>query len=152
MEFRISYMSNALEDFVSSVAALFAGSSVARFALIEEPGEHCWTLNRTEGRLSVTVVHLNAMYRTRNYNARARPGQPPPEEAGDLVASFECSISEFAGAVAGMVRDINSRYTESDFRRTRNPAIPPGLADRLHQLTGSCGSLGSSSGSGPSGR
>ena len=54
-----------------------------------------------------------------------------------MVVSSECPISEFAEAVAGMVRDINARYTESDFRRTRNPGIPPDLVARLGELT--CG-------------
>jgi hypothetical protein len=135
-EFRVSYMSNAVEDFVSSVVTLLSGEAVVRFALIDEPGEHCWTLKRGDGRLSVTVVHLKGMYRTECYNTGRRPGQRPPEEEGTVVASFECSVPEFAEAVARMVNDINARYTESDFQRTCNPGISPELVDRLSGLTG----------------
>jgi hypothetical protein len=95
-----------------------------RFALIEEPGEHCWTLRRDGDRLRGTVVHLNRMYRTKGYNAGRVPGQPPPEDEGKAVAAFECSLREFAEAVVRMVRDINARYTAEDFKRTRNPGIP----------------------------
>jgi hypothetical protein len=118
------------------VVALLFGEPVVRFALIDEPGEYCWTLKRDGDRLRGTVVHLGRMYRTKSYNAGKVPGQPPPEDEGKAVVSFECSLREFARAVAGMVRDINARYTAADFKRTRNPGIPPELVEQLNALTG----------------
>jgi hypothetical protein len=133
-EFRVSYMSDALEDLVSAVVALLSGEPVVRFALIDEPGEHCWTLQRDGDRLRGTVVHLKRMYRTQCFNAERVPGQPRPEDEGEAVASFECSLRELAEAVARMVRDIDARYREADFKRTRNPGIPPDLVARLNTM------------------
>ena len=42
--FRVSYMSDALDDLVSATIAVASGSSIARFALIDEPGSYCWVL------------------------------------------------------------------------------------------------------------
>jgi hypothetical protein len=132
-DFKISYMSNALEEFVSSVVALLTGETVARFALIEEPGEYSWTMLRCDEVLWITVAHLQDMYSTSDFKWRNDPAGQPPEEMSQVL-SFECLMLDFAKAVANMIRDIDLRYTASDFERTRNPALPVPLAARLREL------------------
>lgn len=134
-DFKISYMSNALEEFVSSVVALLTGETVARFALIEEPGEYCWTMFRYADVLWITVAHMEDMYSTSDFKWRNDPADQPPEEKSQVL-SFECSMLDFAKAVARMIRDIDLRYTASDFERTRNPALPVALAARFRELSG----------------
>jgi hypothetical protein len=134
LAFRVSYMSRALEDFTASVIALMSGGAVSRFALIDEPGEHCWVLTREDESVHVLVVHLGSMYRTECYNEGKRPGQRPPEEEGRFVASVRCPAHEFAEAVADMIQGMGLRYSTPDFERTRNPPVPPQMVSKLMDL------------------
>ncbi|CAA9429884.1 MAG: hypothetical protein AVDCRST_MAG64-3406 [uncultured Phycisphaerae bacterium] len=137
IRFEVSYMSHALEDFVSSVIALLTGEVVSRFALIDEqPGEHCWVINRDDDTLRIRIVRLDTFWRTECYNLRKRPGQPPPEEDGEVILSWECPMPDFVRAVGRMLRDIESRYTPTEFARTRNHGVPPDLVTRLWELSG----------------
>ena len=60
--FRISYMSDALDDLVSATIALVSGKSIARFVLIDEPGCYCWVLAERQSELNITILHLETMY------------------------------------------------------------------------------------------
>jgi len=130
-EFPMSYMSNALDDLVSATASILAGASVARFAVIDEPGEYCWTLAREGDLLNVRIVHVGRMYQTSAYAYWQSAELSPPEKNGELVATLQCELREFVRAVSRLMRDVESRYTAADFARTRNPPISQASAARF---------------------
>lgn len=136
LDFQVSYMSSALEDLVSSVCAVANGQPVVRFALIDEPGEYCWTIRRDGDICNIEIVHLERMWITEHYNSRARAGQKPPEEEGAHVASLTCRATDLIAATDRMLKEIENRYPEAEFVRTQNPKVSAATATRLRELCG----------------
>jgi hypothetical protein len=132
LELRVSYMSRALRDIAAAAIDVLSGKPIARFALIEEPGSLCSILKRTQSGLDVTVVYLDSMYYLDAYNRLL--DRPPPEEAGERIASAACGCHEFGDAVAVMFSEIERRYSPDDFARTWNPPAPTETILRLRQL------------------
>jgi hypothetical protein len=145
----VSYMSHALNDLVSATIASLSGQPVVRFALIDEPGSHCWVLSRKENRLQITVFHIDSMYAVENFNQYIAdpakfierykeygrvPDTSPPEEGGHFVASVECQPIEFGTTVARMLEQIERQYTPEDFAHGRNEPVNPELTTQLSKL------------------
>jgi hypothetical protein len=100
-----SYLSDALDDLASAVAAAFRGHPHATASFTEEPGEYRWILEPLpEGKVSVRIIEFDEMWAGR------------PDKDGSVIFHAECRLRTFAGALLSEVQRLESTYGLAGYR------------------------------------
>jgi hypothetical protein len=100
-----SYLSDALDDLASAVAAALRGHPHATASFAEEPGEYRWIFEPlAEGRVSVRILEFEEMWGGR------------PDKDGKVISNAECRLRTFAGALLSELQRLESTYGLAGYR------------------------------------
>jgi hypothetical protein len=100
-----SYLSDALDDLASAVAASLRGHPHATASFTEEPGEYRWIFEPvSEGRVSVRILEFKEMWGGR------------PDEDGTVIFHAQCRLRTLAGAVLSELQRLERAYGFAGYR------------------------------------
>ena len=102
-----SYLSDALDDLASAVAASLRGHPHATASFTEEPGEYRWIFEPvSEGRVSVRILEFKEMWGGR------------PDEDGAVIFHAQCRLRTLAARCCLSYRDWNAHMGWQDIERS----------------------------------
>jgi|SRR5215813_1355025 len=100
-----SYLSDALDDLASAIAAALRGHPRATASFTEEPGEYRWIFEPLpDGMVSVRILEFNEMWGDR------------PDDEGQLVFSAQCRLRTLAGALLSELQRLERTYGTVGYR------------------------------------
>lgn len=116
-----SYLSHALEDLASAVAAALRGHPCAKASCAEEPGEYRWIFEpRADGRVRVRILEFQELWGDR------------PDSEGKELLSAECRLRTLAGALLSELQRIDRDLGRKGYREKWIDADFP--VERMEEL------------------
>jgi hypothetical protein len=105
VEMTASYLTDALGDLLSALAALNRGDSHSeRFSWDEEPAEHRWILRRDGDEVDLSILWFHDIYK------------PQPDEAGRLIFATRQPLAELVRAVSAAAAHLLEEVGEDGYR------------------------------------
>ena len=99
-----SYLSDALDDLASAIAAALRGHPHSTASFEEEPGEFRWTFEPLpEGRVRIRILQFEDLC-----------GQP--DEDGKQIFQAECRLRTLAGAMISALQRLEEKYGVTGYR------------------------------------